>query len=152
MSQLVGVQGQTVLDRVFLAVQDPKKFDEYGSSSYGIISWSDEKARLDNVAAALQQEPDSIVYLSIYAGRRACVGEAQARSIRAKNYLVREHGIQADRVLWKENGYRETLTVEVWIQPRWAVAPYPAPTVNKSEVQIIHCKRSNRGRQSRGKA
>ncbi len=125
---------------------DPRMFDEYGTLPYGLISWADERARLDNVASALKEEPDTIVYLSMYGGRRGCVGEVKARATRAKNYLVREHGISSDRILWKENGYRENFTVEVWIQPRGVVEPYPAPTLIRSEVKLRDCRRAARKR------
>ena len=52
--------------------------------SYGDISWEDEKAHLDNFAIALQHDPDSIGYIIVYAGRRACVGESKDRTLRAK--------------------------------------------------------------------
>jgi hypothetical protein len=55
-------------------------------------------------------------------------------------------------VMWKHNGYRENFIVEVWIQPRGVVAPYPAPTIKRSKVRLINCKRSRQGRQSRGKS
>jgi len=120
---------------------DPTKFDEYH-----IISWRDEKARLDNAAIQLQRNPSYIIYLTVYAGRRACIGEVQARAVRAKNYLVDKRGIEADRVLWKDGGYREEETVEVWVQPRGAVEPSTAPTVDKKDVQIVNCQQKQRRR------
>lgn len=127
------------------AICDPTKFDEYT-----IISWGDERARLDNVAIQLQHEPNMITYLDVYAGRRACVGEVEARAVRARNYLVKKRGIKADRVLWKDGGNREKQTVEIWIQPRGLTEPYPSPTVEKSAVQIIkNCKPENRNRRKR---
>src|SRR5947207_5129205 len=59
---------------------DPRKFDEYGK-----LVWSDEKARLDNAAITLQREsPEIAMFLVAYAGRHACIGEAQKRNLRAK--------------------------------------------------------------------
>ena len=122
------------------AIGDPARFDEYSD-----ISWRDERARLDNVALALQRVPGAIIYLSVYGGRRGCAGEASRRAIRAKAYLVNRRRIQERRVLWKDDGHREKPTVDVWILPSWGVKPDPAPTVNQSEVQIKNCKCSRAG-------
>ena len=49
---------------------------------------------------------------------------------------VKKHGIQPDRVIWRDDGYRENLTIEVWIEPRGATAPlrFPSETVNASTI------------------
>jgi hypothetical protein len=60
-------------------------FDEYG-----LIRWEDEQARLDNFAIQLSNERDSIGYIFIYDGENVCAGEARARAIRARKYVV-EH-------------------------------------------------------------
>jgi hypothetical protein len=58
-----------------LRIADPVKFDEWAD-----IPFSDEKARLDNAALTVQKQmPRNVIYLVIYAGQRACVGEAKAR-------------------------------------------------------------------------
>jgi hypothetical protein len=125
---------------------DPRKFDEYSS-----ILWSDEKARLDNVAIQLQREPtDFVIYLVAYGGRRACVGEAQARSLRAKNYLIGKRGIPSNRVVSIDGGYREEQMVEIWVLPRGFGKPYPAPTVDKNEVKLRDCKAKSKARRKRG--
>ncbi len=117
-------------------------FDEYGA-----ISPADERPRLDDLAVQLQREPGYIVYLVVYAGRRACVGDAQARAVRAKNYLVNRRGVQADRIIWIDGGYREEETVSILLQPRSATIPYAAPTVAANEVRVIrNCRRRNRSR------
>src|ERR1700741_1269446 len=65
--------------------------------SYGDLSWEDEKAHLDNFAIALQNDPDSIGYIIVYAGRRSCVGEGKDRALRAKKYLVLTRAIEVSR-------------------------------------------------------
>ena len=124
---------------------DPRKFDEYGDISPG-----DEKTRLDNVAVWLQGNPDDVVYLYAYNGRRGCIGEAQARVARAKDYLVTERGIVTERVVWKDAGHREELSIEIWVEPREADAPYVGPTVDPSEARLRDCK--PRKRRARGKS
>lgn len=109
--------------------------------SYGAISWEDEKAHLDNFAIALQHDPDSIGYIIVYAGRRACVGESKDRALRAKKYLVETRGIQASRIKWIDGGYREELTVILQPAPRGAPELTASPTLKRSEVQLIkNCK------------
>ena len=73
--------------------QPPRKFDEYGN-----IRFNDEKARLDNYAIQLQNEPGSTGTIIVYG---SCEGEAQQRGDRAKDYLVNTRGIEAGRItLW----------------------------------------------------
>jgi hypothetical protein len=124
---------------------DPRKFDEYGNISLG-----DEKARLDNVAAWLKGNSDDVVYLYAYNGRRGCIGEAQARATRAKDYLVRGRGIESGRVTLQDGGHRQDLTIEVWVELRGANAPLVSPTVDPSEARPRACK--HRKRRGRGKS
>jgi len=114
-------------------------FDPF--DSYGAISWEDEKAHLDNFAIALQHGPDSIGYIIVYAGRRACVGEANERALRAKKYVVETRGIQASRIKWIDGGYREGRSVILQLAPRGAPGTTASPALKPSEVQIIkNCK------------
>nr|AIA12587.1 PKD domain protein [uncultured bacterium] len=99
-----------------------RKFDEYGN-----ISRDDEKARLDNFAIQLQQEPDSQGYIIVYAGRRTRPGDAQKRLDRARDYLTSLRGIDARRLVTLEGGTREDLTVELWIVPTGAAPPPVGP-------------------------
>jgi hypothetical protein len=124
-----------------IVVPAARKFDEYGN-----IRFNDEKARLDNYAIELQNDPGSQGYIIAYGGRRGTAGEAQARGDRAKNYLVNTRGIDAGRLTVVDGGYREDLTVELWIVPTGATPPTATPTVEASEVQIGRPRaRSRRG-------
>jgi len=93
----------------------PTKFDEYGN-----IRFNDEKARLDNYAIQLQNQPGSQGYI-IALG--SCAGEGQARADRAKDYLVNTRGIDAGRIVTMDGGCREELVVELWIVPSGATPP-----------------------------
>ncbi|MGB7925718.1 MAG: hypothetical protein WCF57_20945 [Pyrinomonadaceae bacterium] len=99
-----------------------RKFDEYGN-----INRDDEKARLDNFAIQLQQEPDAQGYIIVYAGRRSRPGDAQKRADRARDYLVTLRGIDSRRIVTLDGGTREDLTVELWLVPTGAPAPTPRP-------------------------
>lgn len=109
--------------------------------SYGDISWEEEKAHLDNFAIALQHDPNLIGYIIVYAGQRACRGEAEDRARRAKKYLVKTRGIQESRVKWIDGGYREKLTVILQPVPPGAPELTASPTVKPTDVQLIkNCK------------
>jgi hypothetical protein len=134
--------GAPAVSDVDVTTPPPTKFDEYSN-----IAFSDEKARLGNLAIYLQQDPKMIGYIIAYAGRRARAGEAKARTERAKSYLVKERGIEAERIVTIDGGYREEPMVELYILPRGISAPTPYPTLEPSEAQIIRdssAKTSNR--------
>jgi hypothetical protein len=97
------------------APQPPRKFDEYGN-----IRFNDEKARLDNYAIQLQNEPGSTATIIVYG---TCEGEAQQRGDRAKDYLVNTRGIEAGRITVVDGGCRSELKVELWIVPTGATPP-----------------------------
>ena len=98
----------------------PRKFDEYYD-----IARNDEKARLDNYAIQLQQEPGSQGYVIVYPSRKAGATQAQERSQRIVDYLVNTRGIDAHRVMTIMGPAREGWVVELWVVPEGA--PPPAP-------------------------
>jgi len=158
-----GLGGQTVTATVDVTGLDPscartascttgitvppqacRKFDEYAD-----LSFNDEKARLDNLAIQLQQEPGSQAYYVIFG---SCEGEGARRSERAVDYLVNTRGIDRGRITVVDGGCRETLTVELWICPTGAGAPVasnsatvaPCPACKKKVVPRRH-RRPRRG-------
>lgn len=92
-----------------------RKFDEYGN-----IRFNDEKARLDNYAIQLQNEPGSQGTIIVFG---SCAGEAQQRGDRAKDYLVNTRGIEAGRITVVDGGCRADLIVQLWVVPQGAAAP-----------------------------
>ncbi len=118
-----------------------------GYFEYGDIRFYDEKAQLDHFASQLRLDPDNVIYIFVYAGRLACKGEAEARAVRARNYLVKKRSIGADRVIWKDGGFRENLTVELWLRSRDKTPPDVVPTVDPAEVKFVNdCKPKKGGR------
>jgi hypothetical protein len=154
-----GLGGQTVTATVELGGLDPScsrtascttsvrpavplavKFDEYGN-----IKFNDEKARLDNYAIQLQNQPGSQGYILAYG---SCAGEAQARADRAKDYLVNTRGIDAGRLVTVDGGCRSELWVELWIVPTGATAP--AASTDNIISPCPECKKpARRGRRGR---
>ena len=113
-----------------------RKFDEYGN-----IRFNDEKARLDNYAIQLQNEPGSTGTIIVYG---SCQGEGQQRGDRAKDYLVNTRGIEAGRITVVDGGCRSELNVQLWVVPQGAAAP----TVDTSGA-IDPCPECRKGRAPR---
>jgi hypothetical protein len=119
-----------------------RKFDEYGN-----IRWGDEKGRLDNFAVELQNEPTAQGYILCYGGKVGREGEARLRCHRAVAYVVsRQRGIEASRIVTVDGGYREDLTVELWVVPSGWTPPAASPTVDPREVRFIKGKPKRRAR------
>jgi hypothetical protein len=114
------------------AILAPDKYDEWGD-----VSFTTESARLDKIARQLKEWPLSIVYLAIQAGQTACKGEAEARGVRAKDYLTKA-GIEPERVVWIDAGWQKKVMVQVWIWPPQLGRPNVETTENlkPGEVRI----------------
>jgi len=125
-------------------VKPPKpisqKFDEYGN-----IRFNDEKARLDNYAIQLQNQPGSAATIIVFG---SCAGEAQQRGDRAKDYLVNTRGIEAGRITVIDGGCRSELAVQLWIVPSGADAP---AVENPNPVDPCPPCRKGGGRKPRGR-
>ena len=97
-----------------------KKFDEYYD-----ITRNDEKARLDNYAVELQNEPGRRGYVIVYPKRKARSNEAQERAERISDYLINSRGIDASRFTVKIGAARENWLIELWVVPQGATPPIP---------------------------
>ncbi len=100
----------------------PRKFDEFPD-----IARNDEKARLDNYAVELQNDPTATAYVIVYPGRAGRPGEVQKHTTRVVDYLVNSRGIDARRIVTLVGGAKEELIVELWLSPRGARPPTPRP-------------------------
>lgn len=108
----------------------PQRFDEFPS-----ISYDDDKARLDNFAIELQNMPGARGFVIVYAGRTSRSGEADRLAARARDYLIGVRGIDPNRIVTVNGGYRERNAYELWLVPAGATPPQPTPTVRPEEVQ-----------------
>jgi hypothetical protein len=120
----------------------PDKFDQWGD-----LPLVDEEARLDKIANQAKEWSMSMIYLVIHAGQKACVGEAKARGLRAKNYLMKKD-IAPERIVWIDAGWRKELSVEVWLWPPELGRPKSSTELNlkAGQVQIErNCKIKYRG-------
>jgi hypothetical protein len=112
------------------------KFDEYGA-----LRLSDEKARLDNFAIQLRNSDTLLGDIMVYAGRKAIAAEAQIRATRARDYLINVRKIDPERVKAIDAGYREDFQVDLWIWPPGIEPPFPSPTVDPTQVEIVYEKK-----------
>jgi hypothetical protein len=98
-------------------------------------SFDDQKARLDNLAVTLQNDPTATTYVIAYGGRTSRIGTADLLGTRARDYLVAQRGLDQSRITVLNGGFREEDCVEVWIVPSGATPPQPTPTVQAGDVR-----------------
>ncbi len=115
------------------------KFDEYGD-----LKPTHERYRLDSAASHAVSVTDSEIYIIAYAGREAHPGEAETRASCAREYLIREHKISAERIRAIDGGYREQRIVEIYVEPKDGDIPLARPTLRPSKVKIVQQKNSAR--------
>lgn len=96
-----------------------KKFDEFPS-----IAYNDVKARLDNYAIELQNDPTATAYVIVYPGLRGRPGEVAKNTTRIVDYLVNSRGTNAQRIVTLVGPPRDALLVELWLSPLGAKPPF----------------------------
>src|SRR6185369_16972252 len=97
-----------------------RKFDEFPA-----ISRNDEKARLDNYAIEIQNDPTSTAYVVIYPLRSGKSANAQRHTAQIMDYLVNSRGIDAHRIVTLVGGARDSMQIELWSCPQGATPPKP---------------------------
>jgi len=132
-------QGYTNIPPREVRVLTGREFDTCCSCSY-----DDQKARLDNLAVELQNDPTTTTYIFAYGGRTSPAGQADRLLTRARDYLVGQRGIDGSRMILASGGFREEDCVEVWIVPQGAKAPQPSPTVQPGDVRPAPTPKSRR--------
>jgi hypothetical protein len=115
-------------------------------AEYGNIRFSDEQALLDHLASSFRKAPDHVIYFLVYSDWRSCQRQGKTRAVRAINYLVKHHGIKADRVVWKDGGFRSDLSVEVWLVGSDADAPEPFPIFDQLKLKQMRKRRCHKGK------
>lgn len=95
-----------------------RKFDEFPA-----ISYNDLKARLDNYAIELQNDPTATAYVIVYPGQHGRPGEVQKNTTRLVDYLVNSRGVNAQRIVTLVGPPRDALLVELWLCPQGAKPP-----------------------------
>jgi len=127
-----GLEGQTLMATASLAGYDAssarcsascstqvpiaqtcRKFDEYPE-----ISRNEEKARLDNLGVALQNDPFATAYVIIHLGQHAKPGDIDKRSRNVTDYLINARGLDSKRIVVQVGSARPETVVEIWLCPR----------------------------------
>jgi hypothetical protein len=91
------------------------KIDSFGTEPNDAV-----KARMDNLAISLQQDPSAQGYIVAYG---SCAGEGMKRAQFMKGYLVTNRGLDASRVMIVDGGCRDAATYEIYTVPQGATAP-----------------------------
>jgi hypothetical protein len=113
-------------------------------ASFGKLSESEERLRLDSFGVSLLADKTKIGYIITYAGKTAAVDEAQKRAEHARNYLITVRGLPAVRLKVMDGGYRETPTMELYTGGPDDCSPTPNPSVDPRDVKIISSGRNKR--------
>ena len=120
------------------SVQPPPPHEEHPAREFDVCcscSYDDQKARLDNLAIELQNDPTTTSYIIAYAGRSSRSGAADRLLTRARDYLVTKRVVDPSRIVTVNGGYREEDCVELWVVPRGAQAPQATPTVQFGDAR-----------------
>lgn len=103
-----------------LPIPNNRKFDEFPD-----IQRNDEKARLDNFAIELQNDPTATGYVIVYPGKTSKRGDVQHHSSRIIEYLVHSRGLDERRIVTLVGTTRDQLLVQLWVSPAGATPPKP---------------------------
>ncbi|HLL76575.1 MAG TPA: hypothetical protein VK421_15080 [Pyrinomonadaceae bacterium] len=115
-------------------------FDEFGNIHSG-----DTKARLDNLAHTLGEDPTLLVHLVTYGGRTGPRGQSARRAQWLRDYLVNTRGVDSSRVFTVDGGYRDELSGELWLSVG-SDPPPVRPTVDESFTKPLQPRPSRAGR------
>ncbi len=100
-----------------------------------------EMAHLDSYALQVQTDPEYMAYVIVYGGRHGTARhEIRQRKARIRRYLVKNRGIEPVRVHVVEGGFREEVTVELWLVAGGAKLPEPTATVLPKDVKYKRTK------------
>lgn len=95
-----------------------------------------EMAHLDSYALQVQNTPEYRAYIIVYGGKYGTARhEVSQRKMRIRRYLVKNRGLEPERVRVVGGGFREKITVELWLVARGAKLPAPTPTVLPKNVK-----------------
>lgn len=131
------------------ALTEATKIDEFG-----ITNCCDIQARVNNAEIARRNNPGSKIYFIFYEGKKRAILRWNERLGKSEHALVNpvrgefrsfERGtlkraafqkFDSNNIIIKNGGYRELLTVEVWIVPDGAEPPGLTPTVDEKDVKF----------------
>lgn len=107
-------------------------FDQYGN-----IGFEDEKARLDNFAIQLSNDPLSSGQIVMSAGQETFKNETEEHLARAKSYLVNVREIDPNQILTTDCGFTPELSIRLYVVP---VGATPVSCDNPTEIPFFEVK------------
>lgn len=94
-------------------------FDEYTG-----VSFKRERVRLDNLAGYLKENESTLLgYYVVYRRRGTRLADAEIRAKRAKEYMIKVHGMDGKRIVTVMAGCREELEVVLYVIPNTMAPP-----------------------------
>jgi hypothetical protein len=120
---------QSVQAASVVAPLEKKNIVSYEFDECNNCTFDDQKARLDNLAVDLQNDPSTRAYIIAYGGRMSPLAQVEVLMSRARDYLVTQRGLDASRLTVVNGGFREEDSVELWVVPSGAAPPRATPTV-----------------------
>jgi hypothetical protein len=100
---------------------------------FGDLRDCDLGARLDNFAIHLVNEKTSKGQVIIYSGRYDLPSRVTIYREHIGHYLVNSRGLEPNRLAMFDGGYREELTIELWIVPKGVPAPEPTDVIDATK-------------------
>lgn len=100
----------------------------------GTGNCEDELARLDMLANEVRNNPGSFAYLIAYGGKEGKKDEAKARLARMSYYLSEIRGVPKPIIV--DGGFREKMSVRLWLYYPGEFLPVPSPTVDAKDVKL----------------
>jgi hypothetical protein len=113
------------------AAVESRKIDEINN-----YNWEELMLQLDFCGVLLQNEPAASAYIIVYDGRHSRRGEVQGWMDCIKNYLVERRGMDSNRIMIVNGGYRRTKAVELWLVTPADTPPKATPTVKPKDVRF----------------
>jgi len=117
---------------------EAKEFLEYSGDD---ALCETEMAHLDSYALQVQSDPECMAYIIVYGGKYGTARhEVSQRKARIRRYLVKNRGIEPERVHIVGGGFREKVTIELWLVARGAKLPEPTATILPKDVKYKRTK------------
>lgn len=92
---------------------------------FNFVAFDDVKARLDNFTIELASRPDYQAYVIAYGKRGSRLTSSDRLGTRARDYLVKNRGIDPRRVTIVNGGYRDRAGYDLYLLPPGANPPMP---------------------------
>lgn len=103
---------------------------------YRNLKFEDEKARLDNFAITLIQEPPMRGFIVVSAGEGVRPEEARRKARRALSYVTNKRGIDPARVVLVYDGLSDGTTV-LWVLPNEVGFPFSGQIIKTDGVRSV---------------